>query len=94
MNLGASSSAKFLCHQNGNDIEPINTQFSGIFNKSLLTDSINQHNYDHEIETESSTTSTITENNEFLLPHSKLNVHKSPQQKEISLSDYFKSLQM
>jgi hypothetical protein len=90
MNL--NNSPKFLCNQD--KIERINTQFSGIFNKSVLADNVS-HQFDQE--SESSTTSTITDNNEFTFHIPQVKSHKqnsSPKKEGISLSDYFKSLQM
>ncbi|KAG5683429.1 hypothetical protein PVAND_012710 [Polypedilum vanderplanki] len=92
MNLNINNSVKlYSCNQDGSERISSNTQFSGIFNKSAL---LSESQFDQE--SESSTTSTITENNEFTFNIPTQINHKQNQspKKEISLSDYFKSLQM
>lgn len=71
--MNKNGSAKFLCHQDGDDLMPINSKFSGIFNRSLFTEKINEESVD-----ESSMQNSSSEDSK----------------KELSLSDYFKSLQL
>jgi hypothetical protein len=71
--MNKSTNVKFLCHKDEDNLSPINSKFSGIFNKSLFADKINDE------------------------AGGKVNNQKQQSddsKKELSLSDYFKSLQL
>lgn len=91
MNL--NNSTKFLCHhQNGDQV--INSEFSGIFNKSLIAENLNLLSDQQETESSSTSTNLSTDlNSEFLQPK-RIKQQHSPPKKELNLSDYFKSLQL
>lgn len=88
---------KFLCHKN--ELVPINTQFSGIFNKSSriftqelpnrIPASSPQLNVSDGSSNSVSTVETI--DYEFLTPHTKKisRVIPSSPNKELNLSEYF-----
>lgn len=98
-----NSSTKYLCHQNKDDLQPINTQFSGIFNKSskIFQDqqNLNLLNFNKNRKSpqlsESSNSTVETIDYEFLTPHSKTKVVRhhvattSSPIKELNLSEYF-----
>lgn len=98
MNL--NHSPKFLCHKNEDILQPINTQFSGIFNKALFTQEnlnlLNNRNsknvYCPQL-SESSNSTVETIDYEFLTPHTKTKVVRhhmaSSPNKELNLSEYF-----
>lgn len=93
MNL--SNSPKFLCHKNEDILQPINTQFSGIFNKALFTqENLNSSRKSPQLSESQSSNSTVeTIDYEFLTPHTKTKVVRhhmaSSPNKELNLSDYF-----
>lgn len=62
--MDINSPTKFLCRKDEDDLMPINSKFSGIFNKSLFAEKLSG-NFDNKVN-----------------------------DKELSLSDYFKSLQL
>lgn len=72
--MDISGSTKFLCNQNEDQLLPINSKFSGIFNKSLFAEKF------------------VENNNERIIP--KNDEEKAKDLKELSLMDYFKSLQL
>lgn len=97
MNL--NNSPKYLCNKNEDILQPINTQFSGIFNKALFTQE-NLNNSRNKIlsspqlsESQSSNSTVETIDYEFLTPHTKTKVVRhhiaSSPNKELNLSDYF-----
>ena len=71
--MNKNSSVKFLCHKDEDNLSPINSKFSGIFNKSLFADK-------------------ISDDTEEKVNNPKQ--HSEESKKELSLSDYFKSLQL
>lgn len=103
MNL--NHSPKFLCRKNDDILQPINTQFSGIFNKSskiftqenlsllnkTTTNRILSSPQPQLSESSNSTVETI--DYEFLTPHTKTKVVRhhiaSSPNKELNLSEYF-----
>lgn len=102
MNL--NNSAKYLCHKNDDVLQPINTQFSGIFNKALFTQEninlVTNKSSRNKIlsspqlsESQSSNSTVETIDYEFLTPHIKTKVVKhhmaSSPNKELNLSEYF-----
>lgn len=102
MNL--NNSPKFLCHKNEDTLQPINTQFSGIFNKALFTQEnlnlLTNKSSRNKIlsspqlsESQSSNSTVETIDYEFLTPHTKTKVVRhhiaSSPNKELNLSDYF-----
>lgn len=98
MNL--NNSPKFLCHKNDDILQPINTQFSGIFHSSGIKALFTQENLNNSSrkspqlsESQSSNSTVETIDYEFLTPHTKTKVVRhhmaSSPNKELNLSDYF-----
>lgn len=96
MNL--NHSPKFLCHKNEDTLQPINTQFSGIFKSSsrIFTQEnlslLNRSRKSPQL-SESSNSTVETIDYEFLTPHIKTKVVRhhivSSPNKELNLSEYF-----
>ena len=101
--MNKSTPTKYLCQKNEDELLPINTQFSGIFNKSRFTHenlllnrtpTRNQISSSPQPQTSESSNSTVeTIDYEFLTPHSKTKVVRnhiaSSPNKELNLSEYF-----
>lgn len=99
--MNPNHSPKFLCHKNEDTLQPINTQFSGIFksssriftqeNLSLLNRNRKSPKSPQLSESSNSTVETI--DYEFLTPHTKTKVVRhhiaSSPNKELNLSEYF-----
>ncbi|CRK96471.1 CLUMA_CG009877, isoform A [Clunio marinus] len=98
--MNTNNSPKFLCRKNEDTLQPINTQFSGIFNKALFTqENLNilnsNKNNTHKILSspqlsESSNSTVETIDYEFLTPKTKAvrQIPSSPN-KELNLTEYF-----
>lgn len=104
MNLypSSKSSPKFLCHKNEDALQPINTQFSGIFkstSKIFTQENLNLLNKSKKTImsspqlSESSNSTVETIDYEFLTPHTKTKTVRnhitSIPNKELNLSEYF-----
>ena len=95
-------SPKFLCHKTEDTLQPINTQFSGIFksssriftqeNLSLLNRNNRKSPKSPQL-SESSNSTVETIDYEFLTPHTKTKIVRhhiaSSPNKELNLSEYF-----
>jgi hypothetical protein len=95
--------AKFLIHKNEDILVPVNTQFSGIFNKALIQENINLLNNRNNRNkllsspqlSDSTSNSTVeTIDYEFLTPSTKTKVVRhhhvaSSPSHELNLTEYF-----